>query len=481
VSFDGRALERSSRYVLSAPLAEGGMATVHLARLVADEGFARTVAVKRLHATYARDPHFVRMFLEEARIAARIQHPNIVDTLDVVARDGELFVVMDYIHGESLSGLLMAAQQRKVRIPARVVVSIVGGLLRGLHAAHEATNEKGEKLELIHRDVSPQNVFVGVDGFARVIDFGVAKALGRMQATREGEVKGKLSYMAPEQMLAQPIDRRADVFSAAIVLWEGLTGQRLFFADDAVATMGLVMKSPLRPPSQLIPTLPAALDAVVLKGLEREKTTRFQTALEMVTALEAAIVPATPQEVSHAVATLAGDLLTARAGLIRSLEDSTIPHTPMSNPVPGAKRAEVPTFSGTSPQQAEPLQAPPRQRPAWLMPAAALAVGVVAFVAGRLGAASPPPLATPPPPPVAVAPPSPPPTPPAVPPAVEPRPPAAPLVATGPAQPTPPGPTTPPPGPARPATPKPRAARDCDNPFTVDARGIKRPRPECFD
>ncbi|MCU0701415.1 MAG: serine/threonine protein kinase, partial [Myxococcaceae bacterium] len=390
MSFDGRALERSSRYVLSAPLAEGGMATVHLARLIADEGFARTVAVKRLHATYARDPHFVRMFLEEARIAARVQHPNIVDTLDVVARDGELFVVMDYIHGESLSGLLMAAQQRKVRIPTRVVVSIVGGLLRGLHAAHEATNEKGEKLELIHRDVSPQNVFVGLDGFARVIDFGVAKALGRMQATREGEVKGKLSYMAPEQMLAQPIDRRADVFSAAIVLWEALTGQRLFFADDSVATMGLVMKAPLRPPSQLIPNLPAALDAVVLKGLERQKETRFQTALEMVTALEAAVVPATPQEVSHVVATLAGDLLTARAGLIRSLEDSTIPHTPMSNPVPVAKpQANVPTFSGTSPQQAEPLAPPARARPAWVMPVAALAVGLVAFVAGRLGATSP--------------------------------------------------------------------------------------------
>jgi eukaryotic-like serine/threonine-protein kinase len=474
VAFDGRALERNSRYVLSAPLAEGGMATVHLARLIADEGFARTVAVKRLHATYARDPHFVRMFLEEARIAARIQHPNIVDTLDVVARDGELFVVMDYIHGESLSGLLMAAQQRKVRIPTRVVVSMVAGLLRGLHAAHEATNEKAEKLELIHRDVSPQNVFVGLDGFTRVIDFGVAKALGRMQATREGEVKGKLSYMAPEQMLAQPIDRRADVFSAAIVLWEALTGQRLFFADDSVATMGLVMKAPIRPPSQLIPTLPTALDAVVLKGLERNREQRYQTALEMVTALEAAVVPATPHEVSHVVATLAGDLLTARSGLIRSLEDSTIPHTPMSNPIPVPKKADVPTFSGTSPDQAEPLPAPPRARPAWLMPLVAGVVALVAFGAGRLGSTTSEPKPALPAPAVVVAPPTATATPTPAPP--------PPIVATAPT-PTPPSvPSTTPPATPTTRTPtRPRNARDCDNPFTVDAKGIKRPRPECFD
>lgn len=450
------------------------MATVHLARLIADEGFARTVAVKRLHATYARDPHFVRMFLEEARIAARIQHPNIVDTLDVVARDGELFVVMDYIHGESLSGLLMAAQQRKVRIPTRVVVSMVAGLLRGLHAAHEATNEKAEKLELIHRDVSPQNVFVGLDGFTRVIDFGVAKALGRMQATREGEVKGKLSYMAPEQMLAQPIDRRADVFSAAIVLWEALTGQRLFFADDSVATMGLVMKAPIRPPSQLIPTLPTALDAVVLKGLERNREQRYQTALEMVTALEAAVVPATPQEVSHVVGTLAGDLLTARMGLIRSLEDATIPHTPMSNPIPVPKKADVPTFSGTSPDQAEPLLTPPpKSRPAWVMPLVAGVVALVAFGAGRLGSSET--KAAAPSPAVVVAPPPPAPTPA----------PTPPIVATAPT-PTPPSPpsapsTMPPATPTTRTSTRPRTSRDCDNPFTVDAKGIKRPRPECFD
>ncbi len=379
VGFDGRSLEHTSRYLLQAPLAQGGMATVHLARLVADEGFARTVAIKRLHAAFARDPHFVRMFLDEARVAARIQHPNIVDTLDVVARDGELFVVMDYIHGESLSGLLIACQQRKVRLPVKVVVSLIAGVLRGLHAAHEATNEKGEKLELIHRDISPQNVFVGVDGYARIIDFGVAKAMGRTQATREGEVKGKLSYMSPEQMLATPLDRRADLFAVGIVLWECLTGQRLFMADDAVRTMGLVMNSTIAPPSTLVPNLPHGLDLVVLKALEREPEGRYQTGHEMLAALEGALASAPSQEVGRVVEALAKDTLAARASLIRSLEDSTLPQTPIALPEASGPAVLV---VGTLP--APPEVAPPARQKRWVLPLVAALIAGLAFVAGRL-------------------------------------------------------------------------------------------------
>ncbi|MBL8918488.1 MAG: serine/threonine protein kinase [Myxococcaceae bacterium] len=475
MAFDGRLLERSSRYVLSTPIAEGGMASVHLARLVAEEGFARTVAVKRLHATYARDPHFVQMFLDEARIAARIQHPNIVDTLDVVAGDGELFVVMDYVHGESLATLLAAGSQQKTRLAPAVVSAIVCGALRGLHAAHEATNEKGEKLELIHRDVSPQNVFVGVDGFARVIDFGVAKALGRMQSTRDGEVKGKLSYMAPEQMLAQRIDRRADVFSAAVVLWEGLTGRRLFQADDSLGTMGLVMQSTIKPPSSVSPEISAALDAVVVRGLQRDAGKRFQTALEMANALEAAQPSAPPHEVGAAVQGLAAEALSTRAGLIRSLEDSAIATTP-----PPTRLASAPRHLGVTEISVPGAVISPPQppRPRWPLVAGALALALVAFFAGNLlrpDGAPPEPVVQTPPEPVVQTPPPPEPTPAPVLTTPEPTPPQVTAAAALPPPPPPPAVTPPP---TRPAAKK---ARDCANPFRIDAKGIKRPRPECFD
>jgi serine/threonine protein kinase len=190
-------------------IAAGGMATVHLGRLLGPVGFSRTVAIKRLHPQYAKDPDFVSMFLDEARVAARIQHPNVVPTLDVVSLEGELFLVMDYVAGESLGRLLRALRDRGPRVPPRIVGSIMTNVLYGLHAAHEARSERGEPLGLIHRDVSPQNVLVGLDGVARVLDFGVAKAAGRVQTTGDGQVKGKLSYMPPEQIAGGEIDRRA--------------------------------------------------------------------------------------------------------------------------------------------------------------------------------------------------------------------------------------------------------------------------------
>lgn len=462
--------------MLSTPIAEGGMASVHLARLVAEEGFARTVAVKRLHATYARDPHFVQMFLDEARIAARIQHPNIVDTLDVVAGDGELFVVMDYIHGESLAALLAVCAQRKTKLTPSVASAIVCGVLRGLHAAHEATNEKGEKLELIHRDISPQNVFVGVDGFARVIDFGVAKALGRMQSTRDGEVKGKLSYMAPEQMLAQKLDRRADVFSAAVVLWEALTGRRLFQADDSLGTMGLVMQSTIKPPSAVSPGVSAALDAVVVRGLERDAPKRFQTALEMANALEAAEPPAPPHEVGAAVQALASEALSTRASLIRSLEDSSIASTPPASPLASDRRPPQVTEISV-PGEVLPVPAQARRR--WPLAVGALALVLIAFFAGRLVPPAPPPEpmeATPSSAPVATPLPAEPPPPELAAPAPLPEP-----QVTAALPPPPPPPVAPPIAPPSPRRATKRSEKDCVNPFRVDSKGIKRPRPECFD
>src|ERR1700733_14777693 len=180
------------RYALYDEIAAGGMATVHLGRLIGPVGFSRTVAIKRLHQQYAKNPEFVAMFLDEARLAARIRHPNVVPTVDVVAMEEELFLVMEYIQGESLSRLFRAASVAAAPIPRSVAVTIMAGVLHGLHAAHEAKTEHGQPLDIVHRDVSPQNVLVGVDGVARVLDFGVAKAAHRVQTTQDGRIKGKL-------------------------------------------------------------------------------------------------------------------------------------------------------------------------------------------------------------------------------------------------------------------------------------------------
>jgi eukaryotic-like serine/threonine-protein kinase len=187
--------ESLDRYVLHDEIASGGMGAVHLARLRGARGFARTVAIKRLHPHVARDPDVLAMFLDEAHLAARVRHPNVVATLDVVAQGDEVFLVMEYVEGESLSRL-----QKTPEIPLAIASAIVCDMLHGLHAAHEAVSERGEPLQIVHRDVSPQNILVGLDGATRVVDFGIAKAASRLQTTRDGVIKGKLRYMAPEQI-----------------------------------------------------------------------------------------------------------------------------------------------------------------------------------------------------------------------------------------------------------------------------------------
>jgi eukaryotic-like serine/threonine-protein kinase len=311
------------RYVLYDALAAGGMATVHLGRLVGPVGFSRTVAIKRLHDQFALDPDFVPGFLDEARLAARIRHPNVVPTLDVVATEGQLFLVMEYVQGESLSRLLRASSEKKVKVPPRVAIGVMVGALNGLHAAHEAKNEKGEPLAIVHRDVSPQNILVGVDGAPRVLDFGVAKASGRLQTTRSGQLKGKVAYMSPEQLRSEPVDRRSDIFSASIVLWETLTARRLFTGESEGAVLSSVLLAPIVAPSKYAPEIPPALDAIVLKGLEREPAKRWATAREMANALEDALAPATARQVAEWVESLAREALELRAKRVAEIESSS--------------------------------------------------------------------------------------------------------------------------------------------------------------
>jgi eukaryotic-like serine/threonine-protein kinase len=315
------------RYALHAEIASGGMAKVHLGRLVGPVGFARTVAIKRLHPHFASDPEFVAMFLDEARVAARIRHPNVVPILDVVALQGELFLVLEYVRGEALSRLLAVSAKKPDPIPAPIVTAIILGTLEGLHAAHEARSERGKPLEIVHRDVSPANVIVGDDGVPRVLDFGIAKASGRIQTTRDGQLKGKLAYMAPEQIDDARVDRRTDVWAASVVLWEMLARKRLFHTETHGATMRKILDEPIAPPSQR-GAATDAFDEVVLRGLARNPDDRFPTARAMAIAIEAVLAPASPRMVGSWVEATAGAALLDRAAMVEDLESSSTTERP---------------------------------------------------------------------------------------------------------------------------------------------------------
>jgi hypothetical protein len=312
------------RYLLFDEVASGGMATVHLGRLLGPAGFARTVAIKRMHPQFAKEPEFVSMFMNEARLASRIQHPNVVSTLDVIAQDGELLLVMEYVPGESLSKLLRVAAQQGGHagglLDPGLIGTIMAGALHGLHAAHEARDVSGEALGMVHRDVSPQNILIGVDGVARVLDFGVAKAASRLHTTRDGQLKGKLAYMAPEQLSGGPVDRRADVFAAGIVHWEALTGRRLFPGNDVGEVMGRILSGTIQPPSAMVPELAEDLDDVVMRALERDPARRYATARAYAIAVESAAPMMLPREVGEWAAQIAATTLGDRAAKVAALE-----------------------------------------------------------------------------------------------------------------------------------------------------------------
>jgi serine/threonine protein kinase len=298
------------------------MGTVSIARKVGAAGFERLVVVKRVHPVYAQNREFAEMFRDEARICSTIRHPNVAAILDVVEADGELLLVLEYVESLSLSALLRAARERGLQLAADVVVRIVADALAGLHAAHEAKDMRGVRLDLIHRDVSPHNVIVGLDGSSRLIDFGIAKAASRSSVTSSGVLKGKLRYMSPEQVRRRPLDRRADVFAAGVVLFEALTGQELFAGEDEGDIVLGILSAEVPSPSSLVPGLSLEVDRVVHKALARDREERYQTAAEFGEELEHALTPASPRAVSRAVETFGGERLEERRAQLRaSLEE----------------------------------------------------------------------------------------------------------------------------------------------------------------
>lgn len=312
--------KRLGRCILGTEIARGGMATVHLGRWHGAGGFAKTVAVKRLHPQYATDPEFVNMLLDEARVVSRIRHPNVTSTIDVLDSDGELFIVMDYVHGVTLAHLLRQMKRSNQHVPVRVAARIVNGMLHGLHAAHEATDEAGERLEIIHRDVSPENVIIGVDGYSHLIDFGIARALGRHSHSTEGQVKGKLRYLSPEQVSGEDLHGQSDVFSASIVLWESLVRKRLFRGENAGAIAYEIMHRQPTPPSMLRPDVAPAIDRIVLRGLKIDRAERWGTAADMAEALEEVGGMASFREVGEWVQKVGAQQLARLSDVLKEVE-----------------------------------------------------------------------------------------------------------------------------------------------------------------
>jgi eukaryotic-like serine/threonine-protein kinase len=390
------------RYVLHAAIARGGMATIHLARLLGAEGFSRTVAAKRLHPQFTEDAEFLRMFLDEARIASKVHHPNVVPMLDVVQTGSEVILVQEYVHGVPLDKLLRAMCQQKKVLPVSVVIAIVTGMLAGLHAAHEAKDELGEDLDIVHRDVSPQNVIVGVDGIPRLLDFGVAKAAVSSHVTRAGVFKGKLAYTSPEQ-LQGVVTQSADIYAASVVLWEALAGRRLYRAMNEAELVAAVMAGSLPrltevvDPSLISPDrreLLQKLDPLVAKGLSFAMEDRFTSAAEMQDALLKAAPAATPVEVSKWVKLLGKEYLEGREKVIVS-EESSWRRQRSALPSAGVEESTEHSAVGSAPGVASqpsatatalqtslmaPISAPPRPRSQWAT------VGALLLVGGLLGA-----------------------------------------------------------------------------------------------
>lgn len=363
------------------------MASVVLGRMHGPAGFGKTVAIKRLHAQFAKDPDFVSMFLDEARVTSGLSHPNIVMTLDVIQEPGELLLVMEYVHGAALSTVQRSLKARNEAIPPRIAAAIIAGALHGLHAAHEATDETGHRLEVVHRDVSPQNILISTDGITKIADFGIAKAAGQLHSTSEGVMKGKFGYMAPEQARSEPVTAKTDIFAAGIVLWELLTSERLIGGTTSAERLMHLLTLEPAAPSVTVPGLPAAFDRILGRALAKEPEARFPTARAMAMALETETEVANASELAAWLKSVAAEPLKTREDILSEMQrQSAYSSSPDLGPAslgpgsstgPGSAGADAATVSqiSVSEQTVNPIAA--STRPATRTSSRLVAGGVV--------------------------------------------------------------------------------------------------------
>jgi serine/threonine-protein kinase len=387
------------------------MASVHLAQLKGERNFSKWVAVKVIHRQFAGDPKFERMFLNEARLLARIDHPNVCSLFDFGEVHGTFYLAMEYLHGQTLHKLMTQAHSRGVPLSHGCAARIIADAADGLHAAHELLTEHGSSANVVHRDVSPTNLVVLYSGVTKVLDFGIARSADREEElTQVDEIKGKLTYMAPEQLRREQIDRRSDVFSLGIVLWEMTCGRRLFRRNHEGETVVAILQDPIPTPSSVVGSYPRELERIVMRALMRDRSLRYQTAAEMASDLEQFIVDSGKStghtQVAEAIRSLFGSQvdehtssLRRSAELLRQIENLSVPDLEVDLEV-GEPVEALPALERT------PVPAPaPRRSPAPWVLAAVMLVGIA--VAATWWAMRGPPASTaapPPTPPVAAQP-----------------------------------------------------------------------------
>lgn len=306
------------RYELLLPIAQGGMATVWAARQKGSRGFQKTVAIKTMLPGLSDDPQFEEMFLDEAGLAAKIQHPNVAQILDLGEENEILYIVMEWVDGEALSVIASAAKKGGSTLPQTISLRIISQACAGLHAAHELKDENEQLVNLVHRDVSPQNILVTYDGIVKLVDFGVAKAVGRMSETHSGQLKGKVPYMSPEQARGGDLDRRTDIFALGIVLYKLTMGVHPFVGVDDLTTMRNIVSRPVLPPRVKDPSVSPELEQVILKCLDKDPEKRYQTMLELDRAIERILAKSGASLVDAEVGTFVRSLLGERGQKRRS-------------------------------------------------------------------------------------------------------------------------------------------------------------------
>jgi serine/threonine protein kinase len=383
-------VERLDRYQVLGHLATGGMAEILLAKVAGPSGFERPVVLKRILPHLAREAGFVTMFLDEARLVAQIRHHNVIQVQELVHSDGQLFFVMEYLEGESVAGLMRRLELRGKTIDPLLGAYILGEACAGLHAAHELTDLDGNKQEIVHRDISPQNLFVTYPGQIKVLDFGIAKAQGRDTRTEAGQVKGKFAYMSPEQCRSEPLDRRCDVFALGIVLYELTTGRRLFKRDSPLAVINAICKEPIVPPSRIVSDYPPALEAVCLRALAAKREDRYATAAEMrrdLLAYQRSVAhgEGPTEALSLLMQALFSDRIAEKQDLLRKMRSgSDVTHIPVGEvdenvELPSIAVEMRPEVMATD-ARVENRSGPPRATVGALAIAAAILLAVLAFV-----------------------------------------------------------------------------------------------------
>ncbi|MEC7521682.1 MAG: serine/threonine-protein kinase [Myxococcota bacterium] len=405
------------RYEIVGQLALGGMAQILLGRLLGPSGFERVVVIKRILPNLAQERAFTEMFLDEARIAAAIHHPNVVQVHELGETGGDLYLVMEYLQGESLSGLLRRLRLFGESLDPSLVAHIGAEACAGLHAAHELRDADGRPVGLVHRDISPQNIFISYDGAVKILDFGIAKAADRITQTEAGVLKGKFAYMSPEQCLGEPPDRRSDLFALGAVLFEAATGRRLFQRQAQLQTLRAVTEDPIPAPTTLRPELGEALEAVLLEALARPRAERFSDAASMRRALAeagGADRPALPGEALGALMRrLFADRIREKEELLRRVRAGSD-----VTAIPAAEidvEVELPSVAAPPPTAAVEASRPSRGGARWVAAAAitiAAAAAALWATQGTEPVSAAPPAAAPPAPVVAPSPEAAPPAPP---------------------------------------------------------------------